>query len=86
VDKNKTEITPFGLILPPIYKTQFGLKEQDNLSDIEKDKMFFVKRQLKNWKTKISNQNTYDLELKTLNGEHIYLAKLTRDFIPNSRI
>ena len=86
VDKNKTEITPFGLILPPIYKTQFGLKEQDNLSDIEKDKMFFVKRQLKNWKTKISNQNTYDLELKTLNGEHIYLAKLTKDFIPNSRI
>jgi surfactin synthase thioesterase subunit len=48
--------------------------------------MFFVKRQLKNWKTKISNQNTYDLELKTLNGEHIYLAKLTKDFIPNSRI
>ena len=86
VDKTKTEITPFGLILPPIYKTQFGLKEQDNLSDIEKDKMFFVKRQLKNWKTKISNQNTYDLELKTLNGEHIYLAKLTKDFIPNSRI
>ena len=86
VDKTKTEIIPFGLILPPIYKTQFGLKEQDNLSDIEKDKMFFVKRQLKNWKTKISNQNTYDLELKTLNGEHIYLAKLTKDFIPNIRI
>ena len=86
VDKTKTEITPFGLILPPIYKTQFGLREQDNLSDIEKDKMFFVKRQLQNWKTKIANQNTYDLELKTLNGEHIYLARLTNDFIPNNRI
>lgn len=86
VDKTKTEIIPFGLILPPIYKTQFGLKEQDNLSDIEKDKMFFVKRQLQNWKTKIANQDTYDLELKTLNGEHIYLARLTSDFIPNNQI
>ena len=86
VDKTKTEITPFGLILPPIYKTQFGLREQDNLSNIEKDKMFFVRRQLQNWKTKIANQNTYDLELKTLNGEHIYLARLTNDFIPNNRI
>jgi len=27
VDKTKTEVTPFGLILPPIYKTQFGLRE-----------------------------------------------------------
>lgn len=86
VDKTKTEIIPFGLILPPIYKTQFGLKEQDNLSNIEKDKMFFVRRQLQNWKTKIANQNTYDLELKTLNGEHIYLARLTSDFIPNNQI
>lgn len=86
VDKTKTEVIPFGLILPPIYKTQFGLREQDNLSDIEKDKMFFVRRQLQNWKTKIANQNTYDLELKTLNGEHIYLARLTSDFIPNNRI
>ena len=83
VDKNSIDITPFGLILPPIYKTQFGLKEQDVLSDIEQDKTFFVKRQLENWKTKIANQNTYDLELKTLNGEHIYLARLTSDFIPN---
>lgn len=86
VDKTKTEITPFGLILPPIYKTQFGLKEQDTLSDIEKDKTFFIRRQLQNWKTKIANQNTYDLELKTLNGEHIYLARLTNDFIPNNQI
>ena len=86
VDKTKIEVTPFGIILPPIYKTQFGLREQDNLSDIEKDKMFFVRRQLQNWKTKIANQNTYDLELKTLNGEHIYLARLTNDFIPNNQI
>lgn len=85
VDKNKVDITPFGIILPPIYKTQFGLKEQDILSDIEKDKTFFVKRQLENWKPKLTNQNVYDLELKVLSGEHIYLARLTEDFIPNPK-
>jgi len=48
IDKLKTEVTPYEAIVPMIYKTTFGLREEDTVGDIIKDKYFFVKRFIEN--------------------------------------
>jgi len=57
-----------------MYKTEFGLKVSDDLDTIKSNNKFFIKRAVENWKSKVDNQELYDLELKVLNGEHIYLG------------
>jgi hypothetical protein len=66
-----------------IYKTTFGLEEGDSIDKIESDKYFFVKRFIKNRKSKFNNNGTvnghsFDLELKKTSGDHIYLAHPSR--------
>lgn len=80
VDKSKTQVSPYEIILPKMYKTEFGLKVSDNLDIIKQDQRFFIKRALENWKSKIDDTSLYDLELKTLNGEHIYLGQIPEEF------
>ena len=63
----------YELIMPKIYKTQFGLREYDDLQEILRDKEFFVKRGLTRFACKFSNHNLYDYELKNFNGEHVYI-------------
>lgn len=74
VDKSKTQVSPYEIILPKMYKEEFGLKVQDNLSTIKDDNRFFMKRSIENWKSKIDDQSLFDLELKVLNGNHVYLG------------
>lgn len=74
IDKSKTETKGYEAIMPMMYKTEFGLKEGDNIKSIKEDQTFFIRRALQNWKSNIDKSSLYDLELKTLNGNHIYLG------------
>lgn len=62
----------YELICGAMYKTDFGLREGDDVAEIQEDKNFFVKRALDNFLPKLPD-NLYDIELKVLNGNHMYL-------------
>lgn len=63
----------YEVILPQIYKTQFGLQEFDDLQEIIRDKDFFLKRGINRFKCKLDNHDYYDYELKCFNGDHKYI-------------
>ena len=73
IDKGATQIEPYELIVNKMFMTAFGLKPGDDLSAIKDDELFFMKRQLENYQSKIQDSSLYDIELKTINGEHVYL-------------
>lgn len=79
VDKSKTETKGYEAIMPMMYKTEFGLKQGDSIKSIKEDQSFFIKRALQNWKSNIDETSLYDLELKTLNGNHIYLGLIPQN-------
>lgn len=62
----------YELIMPKIYKTQFGLREFDDLQSIVSDKDFFLKRAVERFDCKLKHHE-YDYELKNFNGEHVYI-------------
>lgn len=72
VDPMDITTSAYELIMPKIYKTQFGLQEHDDLQEILRDKDFFVKRGLSRFECKLSHPE-YDYELKNFNGEHYYI-------------
>jgi hypothetical protein len=65
---------PYELVLPKTFKTAYGLKEYDTLSEILEDPDFFSKKLTRNLGTKVDEENMYTLELKDLNGKHTYIA------------
>ena len=76
---NRTLIDPvdiktdaYELIMPKVYKTQFGLQEFDDLQEILRNKDFFVKRGLSRFACKLAHSD-YDYELKNFNGDHVYI-------------
>lgn len=72
VDKKHIITEAYELIMPMIYRTQFGLESTDDVYTISRDPNFFFRRALNNFKSKVSD-NLFDIELKRLNGKHIYL-------------
>ena len=72
----------YELIMPKIYKTQFGLNEYDDLQEILRDKDFFIKRGLQRFKCRFSNHNLYDYELKRFNGDHVYVLDKSKGIPP----
>ena len=72
VDKKHIITEAYELIMPMIYRTQFGLESQDDVYNISRDPNFFFRRALNNFKSKVSDK-LFDIELKKLNGKHIYL-------------
>ena len=72
VDPMEMQYDAYELIMPKIYKTQFGLQEFDDLQEILRDKDFFVKRGLSRFACKLDH-SLYDYELKNFNGEHYYV-------------
>lgn len=72
VDPIDIKVDAYELIMPKIYKTQFGLQEFDNLQEILRDEDFFIKRGIQRFKCKL-NDSVYDYELKNFNGEHVYV-------------
>lgn len=67
------EVQPFEVIMPKIYQTTFGLRNSDDLYTIKNSPNFFLSRMLSNWDDKVSDEN-FDIELKRLNGSHVYLV------------
>jgi hypothetical protein len=63
---------PYEVICGNVYKTTFGLRVGDNVSEIIRNTEFFVERSIENYSTKVSSSN-YDVELKRVSGEHLYL-------------
>lgn len=72
VDRDNVNISAYETIMPKIYMSKFGLNQYDSLEVIEKDGLFFVKRMLANWQSKVDDAD-FDVELKRLNGKHTYL-------------
>ena len=74
------EERPYEVIMPKTAKTDFGLDTGDNLSEIIANKDFFTNKILSNYKSRISsiNSDVYDIELKRLNGDHLYVLSADR--------
>jgi hypothetical protein len=74
------EERPYEVIMPKTAKTDFGLETGDNLSEIAADKNFFTNKILNKYKSRISSihSNVYDVELKRLNGDHMYILSSDR--------
>lgn len=72
VNKDSINISAYETIMPKIYMSKFGLNQYDDLSTIKNDSLFFVKRMLANWQSKVDDRD-FDIELKRLNGNHTYL-------------
>ena len=74
------EERPYEVIMPKTAKTDFGLDTGDNLSEIVANKDFFTNKILNNYKSRISsiNSDVYDIELKRLNGDHLYILSADR--------
>ena len=53
--------------------TKYGLQIHDNLSKIKDDIAFFYKRFKSRYQRLLTNENDFTLELKRLNGDHVYL-------------
>ena len=66
------EVQPYELIMTKIYETTFGLKSGDDVAAISKNKAFFLKRALDKWESNV-DRDLWDVELKTVNGKHVYL-------------
>ena len=92
VDKSTINIQSHGCIMPKVFKTNFGLEQFDNIEEIKADPDFFLKRLIKNANTKVENIPVLDengkldhyianfhLELKKLDGKHIYIRNGFKD-------
>ena len=92
VDKSTINIQSYGCIMPKVFKTNFGLDQFDNIEEIKADPNFFLKKLIKNANTKVENIPVLDendqldhyianfhLELKKLDGKHIYIRNGTKD-------
>ena len=68
VDKKHIITEAYELIMPMIYRTQFGLESQDDVYNISRDPNFFFRRALNNFKSKVSD-NLFDIELDDFSKE-----------------
>lgn len=73
IDKNSITVQPYEVIMPKIFLSEFGLSEYSNLDEIIHNEMYFYDQIINNFNTKIMNETLYDLELKRVNGDHIYI-------------
>lgn len=73
INKDSINISAYETIMPKIYMSKFGLDQYDDLSTIKNDPLFFMKRMLANWQSKVDDRD-FDIELKRLNGNHTYLV------------
>ena len=79
--------------MPKVFKTNFGLEQYDSIEEIKEDPDFFLKRLVQNASTHVENipmlkddgvtvdhmMANYHLELKRLDGKHIYIRNGKND-------
>lgn len=73
VQATDVEVQPYEVIAGKTYETVFGLNKHDDLSTIRDNRDFFLDRMRKNWASSLSSNTDWDIELKRMNGEHVYL-------------
>ena len=82
VDKSSIKTQAFGILMPKTLKEKFGLDQFDSLEDIKNDPMFFTKKIVRKFSTKVDSYplnyeglfaNNFDIELKRNDGNHIYI-------------
>jgi hypothetical protein len=77
IDKSSIEYKPYEIVMPKTFIEEFDLEEDANLNEIVNNPDYFYKKLKNNFKTKVLDENTYDVELKNINGNHIYLKDVT---------
>jgi hypothetical protein len=63
--------------MPKIFLKEFGLDNYANLDEILNDENYFYNKIVNNFNTKVLDEIHYDLELKKVNGNHIYIKDKT---------
>lgn len=74
------------IIMPKVFKTVFGLQENDDLQEISADKNFFTKRGISRLKNQIEDDSLYDYQLKRFTGDHMYIFDANHGPIPQGLI
>lgn len=74
------------IIMPKVFKTVFGLQEDDDLQEISEDKNFFTKRGISRLKNQIEDDSLYDYQLKRFTGDHMYIFDANHGPIPQGLI
>lgn len=80
IDKTSIIEEPYEIVMSMLYKSQFGLRNGDDVQSIVKDGKFFLKRMLEQRKSNL-DESQFDIEIKTIDGNHKYL--ICDDNIPN---
>lgn len=80
VDPDSVKIQAHQCIMPKTMATKYGLEIHDNLSNIKNDKGFFYKRFKQKYQRLLTNDDNFTLELKRLNGDHVYLIS-EKDYV-----
>ena len=86
IDGNSITPIAYELIMPKIYKTIFGLQENDDLQRISADKNFFARRGISRLKNQIGDDSLYDYQLKRFTGDHMYIFDANHGPIPKGLI
>lgn len=73
IDPTSIETQAYELIMPKIYQMKYGLRENDQVSEILSDPDFFTKRALERVKDQKVDPQYFHYELKNFNGNHIYI-------------
>lgn len=84
VNPNSVNIQAHQCVMPKTMATKYGLEIHDNLSTIRNDIGFFYKRFKQKYQRLLTNDNDFTLELKRLNGDHVYL--ITQEDLAKSQL
>ena len=77
------QVTSYGLVMPKVFKSDFGLEDYDQIENIINNPDFFTNKMMQKLYTKVENYTTeegepvynWHLELKRANGNHIYIRR-----------
>lgn len=73
VNPDTVQVQTHQCVMPKTMATKYGLEIHDNLSAIKNDVGFFYKRFKQKYRRLLTNDKDFTLELKRLNGDHVYL-------------
>lgn len=82
VDLNSVETFPYEIVMSKTFMTEFGLDKFTSLQEILNDPEYFTNKILNNYRTQVSS-NTYDIELKRINSNNIYLKSNSSNLSEN---
>lgn len=73
VDKESIVTSAYELVMPKVFLEEFGLENNTSLDEIIQNKDYFYEKMVSRFDTKVYDDTYYDIELKRVNGNHIYI-------------